>query len=255
MKSARASAGRPQLLMIHGLLGSLGYFEPQRYLPGIDVHLPDLAGYGRRRSEDQGIDLPAQAEELVRYLRERVGAPAWVLGHSTGGALAMLVADQAPDLVRGLIDVEGNFTLKDAFWCGRIAVLPEPDWAAEYGTMEDAPAAWLESIGIEAGDERVAFAREILANQPCTTVQNLARSVLDVTGGDDYLDAVRRVLAQVPLHLIGGELSAAGWDVPEWVMAEARRIDIQTKTGHMMMLEDPANFCRIVASIVNEAGA
>lgn len=237
--------------MIHGLLGSLAYFEPQRYLPEVDLHLPDLIGYGRHRSDAQGIDLPAQAEALVRYLREHVAEPAWVLGHSTGGVLAMLVADQAPDLVRGLITVEGNFTLKDAFWCSRIAALPEAEWAAEYGVMEDAPAAWLERIGIEASDERIVFARDILVNQPCTTVQKLARSVLDVTGGPDYLQQVRGVLAQMPVHLVGGELSAAGWDVPEWVMAEARRIDIQTRSGHMMMLEDPATFCRIIGAIVN----
>ena len=69
-------SARPRLLLIHGLLGSLNYFEPQRYLPGVDVLGPDLIGYGQRRSEDGGITLHAQAALLARYLRDEAGGPA-----------------------------------------------------------------------------------------------------------------------------------------------------------------------------------
>ena len=239
------------LLMIHGLLGPIDFFDPARLLPGRAIHAPDLIGYGARRSEEAGIDLPGQAAMLVRYLREEVGEPAWLLGHSVGGALAMMAADAAPELVRGLISVEGNFTLRDAFWCARIATLDEQEWALEYGAMEDAPADWLEKGGIDADDERIAWARTILGNQPYATVQRMARSVIDETGKAGWLELVRRVLVRgTPLYLLGGEQSAAGWDVPEWVLGTARQVLVQPKAGHMMMLEDPRNFCRILASIM-----
>ncbi|MGB9107321.1 MAG: alpha/beta hydrolase [Telluria sp.] len=245
-----SAAGTP-LLMIHGLLGSISFYDPQSLLPALDVVAPDLLGYGGKRSVDQGISLEAQAAEIVRMLREDVGRPAWLLGHSVGGAVMMLAAAQAPELVRGLISVEGNFTLKDAFWCAHIAAMPDADWAAEYGAMEDDPAGWLERCGVEASDLRVAWARDILENQPYTTVQAMARSALDVTGAPAYLDGVRRVLGSgVPLYLLGGELSAAGWDIPEWVLALACQSQVQPKAGHMMMLEDPAAFCAIVDRIV-----
>jgi hypothetical protein len=62
---------------------------------------------------------------------------------------------------------------------------------------------------------------------------------------------VRRVLVRgTDLYLLGGEQSAAGWDVPEWVLAAARQVLVQPRAGHMMMLEDPRNFCRIVGSII-----
>jgi pimeloyl-ACP methyl ester carboxylesterase len=247
------SGDKPALVMIHGLLGSSSFFDPQSLLPQLDVRTPDLLGYGGKRSIDVGIDLHAQAGEIVRVLREDVKQPAWLLGHSVGGAVMMLAAERAPELVRGLVSVEGNFTLKDAFWCARIAAMPEADWAAEYGTMEGDPAAWLERSGIEASDERVAMAREVLENQPYSTLQAMARSVLEVTGSASYLEGVRRVLGSgVPLYLLGGELSAAGWDVPEWVLALACRSLVQPKAGHMMMLEDPAAFCGIVDGIVRE---
>jgi pimeloyl-ACP methyl ester carboxylesterase len=244
--SARAS-----LLMIHGLLGSSSYYDPQSLLPELDVRTPDLLGYGSNRSIDRGIGLHAQAAEIVRILREEIKRPAWLLGHSVGGAVMMLAAGQAPELVQGLISVEGNFTLKDAFWCSRIAAMPEADWAAEYGAMEDDPAAWLERSGIEATDLRIAWAREILSNQPVETIQAMARSVIEVTGAPTYLEGVRRVLGTgVPLYLLGGELSAAGWDVPEWVLALACKSQVQPKAGHVMMLDDPAAFCGIVGEIV-----
>jgi pimeloyl-ACP methyl ester carboxylesterase len=155
--------------------------------------------------------------------------------------------------VLGLISVEGNFTLKDAFWCTRIAAMPEAEWASEYGAMEDDPAAWLERSGIEASDQRIAWARSILSNQPYETIQAMARSVVGVTGAPAYLEGVRRVLGGgVPLYLLGGELSASGWDIPEWVLALACRSQVQPKAGHMMMLEDPAAFCGIVGDIVRE---
>lgn len=246
---------RPQLLMVHGLLGGLDYFDPGGYLPGIDVHTPDMIGYGRRRSEEEGIDLPSQAAALACYLREHIGQPAWLLGHSVGGAVAMMSADLVPERVAGLISVEGNFTLRDAFWCARIAALEEQAWALEYGAMEDAPAAWLEKSGIEASDERMAWARDILEHQPYATVQRMAQSVVHETGLPAWLELVRRVLVRgTDLYLLGGEQSAAGWDVPEWVLAAARQVLVQPKAGHMMMLEDPRNFCRIVGSII-EGGA
>ncbi|MGJ7917940.1 alpha/beta fold hydrolase [Massilia sp. LXY-6] len=242
---------RRPLVLIHGLLGSSGYYDPQALLPELDVRTPDLLGYGSNRSIDRGIDLHAQAAEIARVLREDVGRPAWLLGHSVGGAVMMLAAQHVPELVAGLISVEGNFTLKDAFWCSRIAAMPEADWAAEYGAMEDDPAAWLERIGIEASDLRIAWARDILSNQPVETIQAMARSVVEVSGAPSYLDGVRRVLGSgVPLYLLGGELSAAGWDIPEWVLALARESLVQPKAGHMMMLEDPAAFCGIVKDIV-----
>lgn len=250
----RAAATRTPLVLIHGLLGSSGFYQPQRYLPRFEVHTPDLLGYGVNRSIDAGIDLERQADEVVRVLRAEVKQPAWLVGHSVGGAVMMLAADRAPELVAGLVSVEGNFTLKDAFMCGRIAALPEVEWAGEYGAMEDDPAAWLERSSIEAGDERIAFAREILQHQSYTTIQAMAQSVLDVTGAPAYLECVRRVLARgTPLYLLGGELSASGWDIPEWVLALARASLVQPKAGHMMMLEDPAAFCALLEKIVDGA--
>src|SRR5207245_1525566 len=104
-----------------------------------------------------------------------------------GGAIAMLVAAQAPDRVRGVISVEGNFTLNDAFWCSKIAPLDPLDWQSQYQRMCSDENAWLLDSGIALTPERAQWARRILDNQPATTVQAMARAVVDETGRPEYL--------------------------------------------------------------------
>lgn len=243
-----------KIVMIHGLLGSLSYFSPQTYLTQAEVFTPDLLGYGCKRTppEGQAINVESQVLEIVRLIRE-IGEPVWLLGHSIGWVAAVLVADHIPELVRGLISVEGNFTLNDAFWCSRIAATPETEWALEYAQMAGDPGAWLQRSEIDATDERLAWASEILSNQSYSTLECMARSIVDVTARPAYLDAVRRVISRgLPLYLVAGERSAPGWDVPQWVMSAARRYVIQAKTGHMMMLEDPAQFNSIVSEVIQQ---
>ena len=241
------------LVMIHGLLGSMRYFSPGKYLDGVTVHTCDLIGYGGRRQEstDTALTVEEQARSVARYLREYVDQPCWLLGHSVGGAVAMLSAELEPARVRGIISVEGNFTLNDAFWCSRIAVLSEADWLSELQIMTDDPGAWLARSDIEPTPQRVEWARSILRNQPASTIQAMARAVVKETADPSYLRRVRAVVdSGIPVFLLAGEKSASGWDVPDWTRAAARDDLIQKGAGHMMMLEDPATFCSIVRSII-----
>jgi pimeloyl-ACP methyl ester carboxylesterase len=241
------------LVMIHGLLGSMHYFSPDKYLEGITVHTCDLMGYGARQQDVAGttLTIEEQARSVARYLRERVDQPCWLLGHSVGGAVTMLAAELEPARVRGIISVEGNFTLNDAFWCSKIAALPESDWLTELQMMMDDPGAWLRRSDIEPTPQRIEWARSILHNQPAPTIQAMARAVVKETSDPAYLRRVRSVVESgMPVCLLAGEKSASGWDVPAWTRSAARDDLIQKGAGHMMMLEDPATFCGIVRSIV-----
>ncbi|MCW7537373.1 alpha/beta hydrolase [Aquabacterium sp. A7-Y] len=244
---------RPALVLLHGLLGSLSYFSPSRHLPGLDTFTPDLLGYGANAGASPGspLSLELQAQFVGRYLREQVGRPSWVLGHSVGGAVAMEVARLAPDRVLGVISVEGNFTLNDAFWCRGIAPLAEEEWAAQYRRLQGDPKGWLERSGVEVSPERLSWAEQILQNQPPETVQGMARAVVRETALPGYLEGVREVVERgTPLHLLAGERSVDGWDVPGWVKAAARSATVLPGTGHMMMLEAPAAFCAAIQAAI-----
>jgi pimeloyl-ACP methyl ester carboxylesterase len=243
---------QPNLLMIHGLMGSIDYFAPRAYLSGLHVVTPDLLGYGNQSNAVAAadIDLSLQADMVAGVIRERIGAPTWLLGHSVGGAVAMLVAQRVPELVAGLISVEGNFTLNDAFSCSKIAATDPEEWEQQYRTMAGDPEGFLTRSGIAPSGQRLAWAKAILTNQGAATLHSMATSVIRETGVPAYLELVRSVVQRTPIHLLAGERSAEGWDVPDWVRASARSSHVLPGVGHMMMLEDPTGFCRSVCALV-----
>lgn len=237
--------------MVHGLIGPLNYFSPEAHLKGISVHTPDLLGYGPQRFPSATVTLRMQAQQVAQYIRNEVRRPSVVLGHSVGGAVAMLLAKSEPDLVKGLISVEGNFTLRDAFWCGRIAPMKEAEWAFEYESLQNDPGAWLANANIAPTPERSAWARGMLGNQPSGTVQAMARAVVKETGAVEFLDDVRTVVASgLPIYLLSGERSVSRWDVPEWTRVAARADVVLAGVGHMMMLEQPEQFCSAVRDLM-----
>lgn len=246
------------LVMIHGLLGSIDYFEPQSYLKDFEVHTPHLPGYGRRATNHGGsrISLTSQALWVLEYLSSEVGRPAWLLGHSVGGAIAMLAAHLGPEQVRGVINVEGNFTLNDAFWCRKIAPLTDEAWAADYERMKSDPLAWLRGASVEVTVKRLGWAHEILHHQPASTVLAMARAVVEETSAPRYLEAVHEVVTRgTALHLLAGACSAPAWDVPAWVRSAARGVTELAGTGHLMMLESPRAFCEAVQCALTMTGS
>lgn len=241
------------LLMIHGLLGPLDVFGAQALMPDIELHAPDLPGYGSQPTQYGGdsLTLAQQAAWVVTYVRSHIGRPAWLLGHSVGGAVAMLSARMVPELAKAVISVEGNFTLNDAFWCRKIAPMGEDEWAAEHARMQSDPHAWLAKGGIEPTAQRLAWAQTILHHQSAATVHAMAKAVVRDTGEPGYLASVRDVLGNgTPLHLVAGERSSSGWDLPSWVRSAAAGMVVLPGVGHMMMLEAPAQFCEAVRTMV-----
>jgi pimeloyl-ACP methyl ester carboxylesterase len=204
-----------------------------------------------KEAREPEITLASQTARVVEYLNEQVDEPCVLLGHSVGGAVAMLAAEAAPERVRGVINVEGNFTLAGAFWCRKIAGLPDKDWYAEHGRLVADPEGWLTNSDVAITPQRVEWARGALANQPRETIRAMARAVVAETGDVGYLRQIRSVVERgTPLFLLAGERSASGWDLPDWARAAARDYVVQKGVGHMMMLEQPDEFCRIVEDMV-----
>lgn len=249
---ARSRMDKPTLILIHGLVGSLRYFDPQSRLPGVSIIAEDLLGYGAQATvHAEGLTLSAQADRVAGWIDHSDDEKVWLLGHSMGGAIAVLAADLRLERVRGIINVEGNFTEKDTFWSRKIVAKGPREWAEQYRLMRSDPADWLRRCGIEPDARRVDWARQILDHQPAGTVHAMAKALLDETLRPGYLEVVRRLLDRgLPMHLIAGAKSAADWGVPGFVRRAAASHTEQPDVGHLMMLEAPAGFCDLVASLV-----
>lgn len=240
------------VVFIHGIFQMLGDLPAAQFFAPRPALIPDMLGYRAQASVPvETISLQEQADDLAAQIRTCGHAKAHIVGHSVGGAVSMLLARRHPEIVASLINVEGNFTLEDAFWTGKLAAMTLPEVDALLQSYQNDASGWLTRAGVEPTPERVAIAARGLHAQPASTVKAIAQSVIETTSQPSYLDDVDAVLdSGIPMHLFAGERSRAGWHVPESVLPRAGSMTVQPGVGHMMMLEAPEEFLGLVANLV-----
>jgi lipase len=246
------------IIFIHGLFAILA--QPQepdtssvaQFLAPNLISIPDLPGYGTNRHYPlEGISVDAAADFIYTHMHALGYERAHIVGHSIGGVVAVVVASRYPEAVASLVSVEGNFTLKDAFWTQRLAQMNESEADALFESYRADPRVLLTGAGVDATATQVEIVTQSLTAQPTSTLQAMARSVVQVTGDESYLQEIAAILDRsIPLHLVAGERSREGWDVPTWVLQRAASVTIQPEAGHMMMLEDQQRFLSIIRQII-----
>ncbi len=249
-----SSLASAPVVLIHGLFGHLNDKQILGAFGDTPVYAPDLIGYGSlaNRTTPGGTDIAGltlrdQAKNIVKYIRRNELGPVHLVGHSVGGAIAVLIASDYPDLVASLTSVEGNFTIEDAFWSAQLADKPDSEVEAIIDLYRSDPDAWIGDAGVPINEWTHALAVSWLGNQPPSTIQAQARAVVSATSTDIYLGLVRMLLkSAMPFHLIAGERSRSGWNVPDWVRDLATSDTIIANSGHLMMAEDPQAFADTV---------
>jgi pimeloyl-ACP methyl ester carboxylesterase len=120
----RERAGAPLLIFLHEGLGSRSMWRdfPQRLCDaaGLRGLVYSRPGYGRStpraHGERWGVDfMHRQADEVLPALRRALGidAPAWLMGHSDGGSIALLHAAHRPAAVAGLVVMAPHLFVED----------------------------------------------------------------------------------------------------------------------------------------------
>jgi lipase len=241
------------IFFIHGLFHVLFALNAPMHFAARPVLMPDLLGYGKNFDTPRGkISVTTQADYIESLLKATGYERAHFVAHSVGGAVAVVLARRHPHRVASLIDVEGNFTLKDAFWSQAIASMTDVEAKELLENYQTNPAGWLARSGIAPTPERTAIADRSLRMQPYTTLLAMARSVIEITASGIYLQDVEKILDKgIPVHLVAGENSRDSWDVPEFVLRRAVSMTVQPFVGHLMMLEDPASFLDIIEHCVS----
>ena len=241
------------ILLVHGLFGSLNDPDILNSINNSKAFAPDLLGYGEMTSvSPERISLSAQADHLAQWIEANISSSVHIVGHSIGGAVGVLLANRYPNLSKSLTSVEGNFTLKDAFWSSRIANKSVDEMEEIIRGYRRDVESWISDAGVVPDDRTVGVGRMWLDYQPASTIRAQAKAVVEATSRPEYLDKVRALLgSDMPFHLMAGEHSRTGWDVPDWVAKAATTNTVLPGRGHLMMLEAPAAFGSALRNILD----
>jgi 2-succinyl-6-hydroxy-2,4-cyclohexadiene-1-carboxylate synthase len=227
--------GGPRVVFLHGFTQAGKSWDPVLQLCGdleAEVLLPDLPGHGR--SSHIAIDLNATADLLAASY-----GPAFYVGYSMGGRLALHVALRHPGSVRGLL------------LFGATAGLQTEQERKNRLSSDEILAQDLETIGVPAFLERW-LAGPLFATLPYNsadlqlrtqnTVGGLASSLrLSGTGSQsslwDLLGTIR-----VPTILAAGDrdekFTSIGRAMVNKIGSTARFAEV-TNAGHACHLEQP----------------
>jgi esterase len=110
-------AGRPPLVLLHGMLGSSRNWltAGKDLAEHFHVLAPDLRNHGSS-PHDEAMTYEAMMDDVLAWLAGHGIARAPFLGHSMGGKVAMLLACRHPERVERLTIVD--IAPKDYYWPG-----------------------------------------------------------------------------------------------------------------------------------------
>ena len=154
----------------------------------------------------------------------------------------MLFAHAYPAYVRRIVNIEGNFTLDDAFWSASVGRMSQSEADAMLKEFRADPLAWISGSVIAPAPRLRGIAARWLDHQPASTLRAMGQSVVSTTGNDNYLTVLEQVFDKHPVYLLSGEHSRKGWNVPDWAREKCAGDRTLTNSGHLMMLDEPSAF-------------
>lgn len=112
---AQTPAAVPPILLIHGWGGTGSYWRETAAVLSATatVIVPDLPGTGRSQPVRAAQNMYDQVRALAELLEAQGISEVQVVGHSMGGAMALLLADAHPDWVERLVLTSLSFFLNE----------------------------------------------------------------------------------------------------------------------------------------------
>ena len=210
----------PPIMLLHGWMFPADLNWSTCYAPlaatGYRVIATDYRGHGRGPRPSAPFRLADVADDIAALLRHLGAAPAVAVGYSMGGAVAQLLWQRHPDVVRGLV-----LCATAASWAASARM--RWGWRAMGGlqvVLRLVPRPWWEQLyaAQAAGKLPLAVSQMISEETPKEVVDRLpwVISELDRGSAEDIAEAGREL----------GRYDARGWlptvDVPTAVVITTR---------------------------------
>ncbi len=254
----------PVLVMIHGIAGSSGTWEPAMPLLAerFTVIAPDLLGHGESAKPRGDYSLGAYASGIRDLLGVLGHDRATVVGHSLGGGVAMQFAYQFPQMAERLVLVCSGGLGKEVSPLLRALSLPGTEYVlpAVLGRHLHGVAATIGSVFGRMGMRTDPFLTEVWAAwSRLTDVRaqrafiHTIRAVIDVAGQRVSARDRLYLAHEIPTLIIWGDRDAV---IPvdhahiAHDLIPGSRLEVVADAGHFLPLERPELIDRLLRDFV-----
>jgi pimeloyl-ACP methyl ester carboxylesterase len=222
------------ILFIHGLGEDkdwlLEQYEPFS-LKKYSWIVPDLLGYGSsaKPKEKHAYKMDQQAKYLLKVLKEEQSKSILVLAHSMGGPIAISLIERllqkGETKIIGLLYLEGNLDINDAFFSSEIANKSFDEYERQF-------EPWTEQV------------------EPFP-IWASSLDLVEVSDSNQLLIRLQKCLT-FPVHFIFGEKNKGRFSSEKLIKKSGLSLKFIPNTGHFMHLENPSVFWKMIIELIQD---
>jgi pimeloyl-ACP methyl ester carboxylesterase len=254
------AGGGPPVLLVHGWLSSSRVWErlAGRLAQRFTVYSLDLAGFGESDKPLSGYGVRNGSRLLYAFCAHFGLTRASVIGHDLGGAMAVKLAADHPDVVGRLVLVcapadEDQIDLPTMLWLATLPVVG-PIFYALGRAFRPVRKLWMRPFVADPGDLTEEVVDDAGRSTPAAAAQTLSIARREISRG--RLARQARII-KIPLLVVAGEedqivdpqsvgVWAGGVDKAEICLIDG--------CGHLPMIERTAEFdAQVLAFLTGDA--
>lgn len=240
--------GPRPVVFVHGLSASSAYFADAGERPELEgrgLVVIDLPGFGATSAcSGFGFSMREQADVLVSVFEAMALDDVTLVGHSMGGTISLLAAEMLGNRLTELVLAEAILVFDETLWSERISSESLEEWRAELESICRRPEIYARGSLLRRRKEAVERITPCITQ---TTAEAMHASAVDLQAVTRDPALYDRFLTMRPRPVyVFGDLHDTSWFCRR-VRSDGARVAIVPRSGHLMMLDNPAGFYAIVA--------
>jgi Predicted hydrolases or acyltransferases (alpha/beta hydrolase superfamily) len=242
----RQSDSGNTIVFIHGFGSAKEHFRYAFSSPSLEdftLIALDLIGFGQSRGPDEfGYTMNDQASIVLEFL-DNLGTETFHLcGHSMGGLVAMNIAELEPLRVLSFIDLEGNLTIEDCSFTGKVAgnTLEEFAHTGKWKLEKEFREAGINDPTMSEYADTFCMASTVaLYKSACHTVEDSSTPLIEKLV---RIKNVCYIYGENNRGIYPGENLLYGSGVPIFYI---------DKAGHTMAIENPKQLYNVIRTFID----